>query len=198
MKYEKRLMCRCSIRSMSALFVALLAASGLSACAAFWLSGGLPLLKISPATLGSRTVEQRLTLVWGSEQKTLEMALAIEADTLTVVGMAFGARLFSFDYDGEKIIETQPLPRGLSATRIVNDLLLTYAPLDTLVAALPPDWTVREGQGTRQIFLHETPNISIRYETREGTEWQGHTVFENHALRYQVTFDSHEAEPDAP
>jgi len=179
--------------STRALFT-LLTTLTLTACASFWLSGGLPLLKIAPTALGERTVEQRTTIAWCGEQKTMEMVLDIRADTLTVIGMAFGARLFSFDYNGEKIAETQPLPGGLSAARIVNDLLLAYAPLDVLRAALPTGWTVDEKQGVRQVFFDETLNISIR--APEGSPWQGRVVLDNHALRYQVTFDSHEATTD--
>ncbi|MDR2244390.1 MAG: DUF3261 domain-containing protein [Burkholderiales bacterium] len=174
----------------------LLTALTLTACASFWLSGGLPLLEVSPAALGERTVEQRLIITWSNEQRTLETVLDIHADTLTVIGMAFGARLFSFDYNGKRIVETQPLPGNLSAARIMNDLLLAYAPLDVLRAALPRGWTVHEKQGVRQVFFDETLNISIH--AIEGLPWQGRVVLDNHALRYQVTFDSHEVVSDAP
>jgi len=174
----------------------LLAALALTACTSFRLSGGLPLLKIAPATLGIQTAEQRSTITWPGEQKTLEMALDIHADTLTVVGMSFGARLFSFDYDGKKIVETQPLPGGLSAVRIVNDLMLAYAPIDALSAALPARWTVHEEHGIRQVFLDKTLHISIHYV--EGLPWQGRVVLDNHALSYQLTLDSREAASDAP
>ena len=176
--------------------LALLAALGLTACSSFWLSGGLPLLKMAPATLGIQTVEQRSTITWPGEQKTLEMVLDIHAGTLTVIGMSFGVRLFSFDYDGEKIVETQPLPGGLSAARIVNDMMLAYAPLDALSAALPTGWTVHEEPGIRQVFLDKTLNISIHYV--EGLPWQGRVILDNHALSYQLTLDSREAASDAP
>jgi len=181
----------CDARSV---FV-LLAALGLTACASFWLSGGLPLLEVSPATFGARTIEQRSAIIWPGEQRTLEMVLDIRDGTLTVIGLAFGARLFSFDYDGKEIVETQPLPRSMSATRIMNDLLLIYTPLDILRAALPTNWTVHEEKGMRQVFLNGTPNISIHVE---GSPWQGRTVLDNHALRYQLTLDSREATDDAP
>ena len=176
--------------------LSLLAALTLTACASFWLSGGLPLLKMAPETLGVQTVEQRLVIAWRDEQKTLEMVLDVHDGSLTMIGMAFGARLFSFDYDGKKIVETQPLPSSMSAKRIMNDLLLAFAPLDALRTALPPGWTVREVEGTRQVFLEETLNISIH--TPEGSPWQGRVVLDNHALRYQVTYDSREATDDAP
>ncbi|MCL2076502.1 MAG: DUF3261 domain-containing protein [Betaproteobacteria bacterium] len=176
--------------------LALLAALCLSACASFWLSGGLPLLKIAPATLGIQTVEQRAIITWPGGQKTMEMALDVNDDTLTVIGLAFGARLFSFDYDGEKIIETKPLPDGFSAVRIVNDLMLAYAPPDALRAALPSGWTVHEEKGARQIFLNGKLNISIRYA--EGSPWQGRVALDNHALYYRLTLDSSETTSDAP
>jgi hypothetical protein len=183
------------LTSFSSIFV-LLVSLGMTACASFWLSGGLPLIKIAPATLGVRTVEQRLSIVWPGEQRVLEAVLDIQADTMTVIGLAFGARLFSFDYDGNKIIETQPLPGAMSAKRIINDLLLVYAPLDVLAAAMPANWSIREEQGIRRVFQDETLAISIR--TIEGSLWQGRTVLDNHALRYQVTFDSSEETADAP
>jgi len=174
----------------------LLAALALTACASFWLSGGLPLLKMAPEALGIQTVEQRSVISWPGRQKALEMVLDIHDGKLTVIGLALGARLFSFDYDGEKIVETQPLPNNLSASRIINDTLIAYAPLDALRAALPTGWTVFDKQGTRQVFLDEALNISIHYP--EGLPWQGRVVLDNHALRYQVTFDSREATDDAP
>jgi hypothetical protein len=182
-------------RDARSIFV-LLAALGLTACASFWLSGGLPLLKIPPATLGAQTVEQRTTIAWPGKQKTLETVLDIQGSTMTVIGLAFGARLFSFDYDGEKITETQPMPGGLSSRRIVNDLLLAYAPLDALRAALPTGWAVHEKEGARQVFLDGTLNISIHYS--ESLPWQGRAVLDNHALNYQLTLDSREVSADAP
>lgn len=172
-----------------------LAALVLPGCAAFWLSGGLPLLEIPLETFGTRTIEQRTSIVWPGGQRTLEMAVDMDGGTMTVVGMAFGARLFSFEYDGKKITETRPLPDGLSATRIANDLLLTYAPLDALRAALPAGWTAREKPGERLLFRDETPAISIRYAER--LPWTGRVLFDNHALRYRLTLDSHEAKADS-
>ena len=172
----------------------LLTALTLTACASFWLSGGLPLLKMAPETLGIQTVEQRSVIDWRGEQKALEMVLDVHDGTLTVIGLALGARLFSFDYDGERITETQPLPSNMSAKRIINDLLLAFAPLDALRAALPTGWTVHEQQGIRQVYFDEALNISIH--TPEGLPWQGRVVLDNHALRYQVTFDSREATAD--
>jgi hypothetical protein len=183
------------LTSFSPVFV-LLVSLGMTACTSFWLSGGLPLIKMTPATFGVRTVEQRMTIAWSGEQRMLEAVLDIRADTMTVIGLAFGARLFSFDYDGEKITETQPLPGGMSARRIINDLLLVYAPLDALAAALPANWSVREEQGIRRVFQNETLAISIH--TVEGSLWQGRAVLDNHALRYQLTLDSREETADAP
>lgn len=176
--------------------VFILLALNLTACASFWLSGGLPLLKISPAALGAQTVEQRTTITWPGNQKTLETVLDIHAGTMTVIGLALGARLFSFDYDGEKIIGTEPLPGGLSATRIMNDLLLAYAPLDALRAALPAGWTIHEKHGLRQVLLDGRLNISIHHA--EDSPWQGRTVLDNHALNYQLTLDSRQVTADAP
>jgi len=188
------------MKPLTSSFAVLLASLCLTACASFWLSGGLSLLKIAPAVFGVRTIEQRATISRSGEQKTLEMVFDLRGDSLSVIGMALGARLFSFDYDGEKIVETQPLPSGLSAARIMNDLLLIYTPLETLRAALPASGSVVEENGTRQVFLDETLNVSIRYE--DGSPWQGRTVLDNRALRYQLILDSNEdsqeAKDDAP
>jgi hypothetical protein len=185
-----------SMKPLTSLVFVLLVSLGLTACASFWLAGGLPLMKIAPATLGVRTVEQRMSIAWSGEQKMLEAVFDIQADKMTVIGLAFGARLFSFDYDGKKITETQPLPGGMSASRIANDLLLVYAPLDVLAAALPINWSIREEQGIRRVFQDETLAISIHYI--EGSLWQGRTVLDNHALHYQLTLDSREEAADAP
>ncbi|MDR2925317.1 MAG: DUF3261 domain-containing protein [Azoarcus sp.] len=177
------------------LAIILLTALILPACASFWLSGDLPLLRIAPETLGTRTVEQRASVAWPGGQRALEMVVDVDGGTMVVIGMAFGTRLFSLVYDGKKITETQPPPGGLSATRIANDLLLAYAPLDALLAALPAGWTAREEPGARQVFRDGTPAISIHYA--ESSPWTGRVLFNNHALRYQLTLDSHEAEADS-
>ncbi|MDR2207508.1 MAG: DUF3261 domain-containing protein [Azoarcus sp.] len=188
---------RLPVRWRNVRFVfALLGLSGLTACASLWLAGGLPLMKVAPEILGTRTVEQRLTIVWPGEQRVLEAVLDIQPGKMTVIGLTFGARLFSFDYDGKKITVTQPLPRGMSAQRIINDLLLAYAPLDVLTAALPTDWSVREEQGRRRVFRDEALAISIHYV--EGSLWQGRVVLDNHALHYQLTLDSREETADVP
>jgi hypothetical protein len=176
-------------------FVLLLSLS-LTACASFWLSDGLSLLKIAPDAFETRTVEQRVAIAWPGGQKTLEAVLDIHPDSLTVIGLAFGVRLFSFDYDGEKIILTQPLRGRLSATRIVNDMLMVYAPLDALADALPTGWTVCEKQQMRQVFQDERLAVSIHYP--EGSPWQGRVVLDNHALGYQLTLDSREVTADEP
>lgn len=166
----------------------------LTACASFWLSGGLPLLQIPPSALPHpATVEQRLVISWPGEQRSIEAVLDIDDTRMSLIGMAMGVRLFSLDYDGQHMTETQSLPTGLPAERMINDLLLVYTPADTLQKALPSGWLVQQdNSGQRTILRDGKVAIVISYSGGNAAShvWPQRVVLDNKALYYQLTIDT--------
>jgi hypothetical protein len=172
--------------------------SALSGCAllAVWLDRPL-WFDIAPEILGERTVEQRLTLRWPGEEKTLDAVLEIADGKLTLIASAFGARLATLEYDGTKFTENYPTPAALPGRRMIRDFLLIATPLENLRAALPQNWRVVEHpQGEairREIHDHDdsaAPLIVIDY--RNASPWNGRIEFDNRAEHYQLSLDAHE------
>ncbi|KAF0813790.1 hypothetical protein IGB42_01469 [Andreprevotia sp. IGB-42] len=167
----------------------LLAAAGMLLCScASLLSGGLPLLQMAPAALGERTVEQRLTMQWPGDTRTLDVVASIDHDQLSLLGMALGVRLFALDYDGSTVHKVENVPMSLPAERMLNDFLIVYAPLDALRAALPADWAVNDS-GRQRVLEHAGQSaIVVDYDAAD--RWNGHAVLRNSALHYQLIIDS--------
>lgn len=156
-----------------------------------WIPGDLPLLQIKPAELGAgRTAEQRLQLVWRGEARTLESVLDVSADSLQFIGTAMGLRLFSLDYDGHRIEQGlgAGLPAALPPERIMNDMLLIYAPEKDLRAALPAGWRLEIQQNSRLLMHGDDPVIEVIYHA--AAPWRGRTILRHLQFSYQLTVDS--------
>ncbi|MBS1157222.1 MAG: hypothetical protein H6R07_3146 [Proteobacteria bacterium] len=180
------------MRSLHKNLCVLLASLLLNACTRW---GDLPLLQIDPAALGpAQVAQQRMQLSWRGETHVLENVLESGPDGLQVVGLAMGLRVYSFSYDGHKL-QTGPghLPRGLSEQRIANDLLLTHAPLDALVNAMPVGWQITEqttAAGQRQRLLQQDKETVIEVKYDAGAPWAGRSVLIHHRDGYQLILDS--------
>ena len=155
----------------------------------------LPLLQLDMAALGpARAVQQRLAITWNDKTHVLENMLEIDPDGLSVVGLAMGMRVYSFDYDGQTLqAGAGHLPAGLSEQQIANDLLLIHAPLDALNQALPAGWrcieqTLEDDQRQRSLQQNEKTVIRVQYHA--GAPWQGRSVLTHQRRGYQLTLDS--------
>ncbi|MDR1063801.1 MAG: DUF3261 domain-containing protein [Azoarcus sp.] len=151
-------------------------------------------LRIAPAALGERTVEQRLVMRWPGGERATEAVLEIAEGRLQLVMMAFGMRLVSLVYDGETLTERRFVPHAPEGARILNDLLLIAAPLEDLRRALPPGASVTEthanGGLRREIALDGMMQAVIDYETE--SPWQGRVAFAHLAMKYELILESHE------
>ncbi|MDR3410180.1 MAG: DUF3261 domain-containing protein [Formivibrio sp.] len=170
----------------------LIASLSLAACSRW---NDLPLLQIDLAALGpTQVAQQRMQLTWRGETHVLENVIESSPDSLQVVGLAMGLRVYSFSYDGHTL-QTGPgyLPTGLSEQRILNDLLLIHMPLTSLEQALPAGWKIKDlvadtGLKTRQLWQGNDMAIEVQYQSE--TPWQGRSVLINHRHDYQLILDS--------
>jgi hypothetical protein len=153
-------------------------------------------LKIAPAVLGERTVEQRLVIRWPGGERSMEAALEIAEGRLRLVMLAFGMRLASLEYygDGETLREQHYVPHAPEGARILNDLLMISAPLEDLRRALPPKLDVNDSRINdrlrREIVKDGVVQVVIDYET--DSPWQGKVTFSNRAGHYELLLESHE------
>ncbi|WP_168163839.1 DUF3261 domain-containing protein [Jeongeupia sp. USM3] len=160
----------------------------LAGCATL-LSGGLPLLQIAPGAFGGeRVLEQRLTMRWPGETRTLDVVASIDDSTVSLVGLALGVRLFSIDYDGKAVQSTENVPMALPAERMLNDFLIVHAPLPALQAALPAGWQVND-TARQRVVRHDGQNaIVVDYSNDD--RLAGRAQLTNRPLHYQLTIDT--------
>ncbi|GHD69034.1 DUF3261 domain-containing protein [Jeongeupia chitinilytica] len=160
----------------------------LAGCATL-LSGGLPLLQVAPAAFGGeRVLEQRLTMRWPGETRTLDIVASIDDRTVSLVGLALGVRLFSIDYDGRTLRSTENVPMALPAERMLDDFLIVHAPLPALQAALPAGWEVSE-TARQRVLRHDGQNaIVVDYSNDD--RLAGRAQLANLPLHYQLTIDT--------
>ncbi|MDR0634629.1 MAG: DUF3261 domain-containing protein [Azoarcus sp.] len=169
-------------------------AFGLGACASRFAGQAAAPLRIPPAALGERTVEQRLVMRWPGGERSAEAVLEIADGRLRLVMLAFGLRLLGLEYDGEKLVEQRFAPHAPEGVRILNDLLLIAAPLEDLRRALPPGASVTErrvdGKLRREVVLDGAAQVVVDYETE--SPWLGRVAFAHRAMGYELILESHE------
>lgn len=151
------------------------------------------LLKVSPASLGERTVQQMVSISVGQQTQSFDAVVDISDGHLRLVAHTLGLRLLSLDYDGERLqVSDTRLPPDLPAERILNDLLLALAEADALRAALPPGHTLQEGrddQGAWRRVMHGTRILSeVRYRGSE--RWQGELTLQHTDAPYRLEIRS--------
>ncbi|WP_188704363.1 DUF3261 domain-containing protein [Silvimonas iriomotensis] len=168
------------------LMLALLAL--LTACASL-LTRDLPQLQIAPAALGQpRTVQQQLQISYPGGGAVMDAVLQMDQDNVEVIASAMGLRMATLDYDGHAL-KAQTLPAmKVPPQRIMNDLLMVFAPHNVLQQALPQGWVVHDDGNKRTILRGDDPTIDITWDNPD--HWQGRAVLVHHQLAYTLTIDS--------
>ncbi|HSC80477.1 MAG TPA: DUF3261 domain-containing protein, partial [Chitinolyticbacter sp.] len=157
---------------MRALIVAVLL---LAACATPPAERVLPPLRLAPADYGaSVSLVQRLT-VWlnpdGQGEKaaahSLDAQLEIDAEAVQLVGIALGQRVLKLRWDGRELASSRHalLPQAVDAAHVLRDVQLVFWPAESIRAALPAGWTLRDTGANERTLLHAGQElVRIRYE----------------------------------
>ncbi|EGI78386.1 putative Phospho-N-acetylmuramoyl-pentapeptide-transferase [Hylemonella gracilis ATCC 19624] len=115
-------------------------------------SAVMPLLRLPPSEL-QRTLalEQRIVIEARDENQKLvkrqiEVVLEADASTLHVVVLYMGQTAAVLDWDGTQLREKRSIwwPSGLSSERVLSELQLALWPAESIRAALPAGWTLKE------------------------------------------------------
>lgn len=163
---------------------ALLAVWLLSGCAAPrpWL-GPLP-----PNALDTEVeVRQRLVLLRGEESRSMQVAIRVDAERLTLIGLSdLGQRLFTLTSDGRQADLTSRVPdlRGLDPNWILTDLQLAYWPLPSLRAALPEELRLEQRAALRTLW-RDRRLLWLGFNESE-EPWHGELVVYNLRLGYRL------------
>ncbi|MCA1855372.1 DUF3261 domain-containing protein [Massilia oculi] len=167
----------------------------LAACAATPPAPARLGLRLAPAALGANiSVQQHLTVEREGKTNDLDAALEVDAERLSLVGLALGMRVLSLDFDGRELAEWRHpmLPSQVRAADVLEDLQLTLWPVEAIAAALPPGWQVEDHeQGLRRTLRREGELVATI--TYSGTpRWQGRAVLDNLRYKYRLTVVSAE------
>jgi len=148
-------------------------------------------LRLAPAALGqSISVQQHLLVERGGATNDLDVALEVDALRVNLVGLAFGQRVLSLQYDGRELTEWRHpmLPAQVRAADVLEDLQLTLWPAADIARALPPGWQIEEQGLHRTLRLDGQVVATIDYS---GTpRWQGRAVLDNVRYKYRLTIES--------
>jgi hypothetical protein len=152
-------------------------------------------LKLSPASLGqSLSLQQHLIVERAGRTDELDTALEIDANQLTLVGLAFGQRVMTLEYDGKELKTWRHfmLPPQVRGEDVLEDLQLTLWPAAAIRAALPADWALQDsadGAGMRRTLSFDGEPITvIAYPGKQ--RWGGKVVLDNLRYHYRLTIAS--------
>ena len=145
-------------------------------------------LKLAPAALGDTvSVQQHLTVERGGRIDELDAAVEIDAARVQLVGLAFGQRVLTVDYDGKTLASWRHmmLPAQVRADDVLEDLQLTLWPREAIAASLPPGWRIDDQGLRRTLYLDDAVVATISYSGMP--RWSGTVVLDNQRYGYRLT-----------
>ena len=153
-------------------------------------------LKLSPASLGQTlSLQQHMIVQRNGRTDEIDTVLEIDPTHLTLVGLAFGQRILTLDYDGKELKTWRHfmLPPQVRGEDVLEDLQLTLWPAAAIRAALPPDWDLQDSGadpatpgGMRRTLSYQGKTVAlIDYPTAQ--RWGGTVVLENLRYHYRLT-----------
>jgi hypothetical protein len=148
-------------------------------------------LKLPPAALGTQlSLQQQLQVERSGRVDQLETALEIDDQHLSMVGLALGQRVMTLEYDGDtlKTWRHPMLPSQVRGEDVLEDVQLTYWPLASIQAALPPGWRIEDNNQRRILWSEDTQVLVIDYGATP--RWAGTVTLNNLRYQYRLTIQS--------
>ena len=145
-------------------------------------------LKLPPAALGEAVSLQQHLIVEREERiEELDVVLEIDAEHLALVGLAFGQRVLTMNYDGATLTSWRHflLPKRVRSEDILEDIQLTYWPVEVIRQALPDGWRIEDTERRRTLFSGGTPVMVIDYSGQP--RWNGKVELSNLRYGYRLT-----------
>lgn len=151
-------------------------------------------LQLAPATLDAAiSLQQHLTVQRNGRIDELDTVLEVDAEQLNLVGLAFGQRVMTLQYDGKELKTWRHfmLPKEVQGEDVLRDVQLTLWPAAAIRSALPPGWELqesREPQWRRSLLLDHEVVTQIDYPDHKA--WGGKVVLTNLRYGYTLTIQS--------
>ena len=133
-------------------------------------------LKLAPAALGeSISVQQHLKVERGGRIDELDAALEVDPAQVRLVGLAFGQRVLSLNYDGKELTSWRHmmLPTQVRAEDVLEDMQLTLWPAAAIAQALPAGWRIEDKGLRRTLYLDDDAGHHDRLQRHAALERHG-------------------------
>lgn len=148
-------------------------------------------MKLTPASLGTSIArQQHLKVERNGRIDDLDAALEVDPENLQLVGLAFGQRVLSLNYDGKDLTSWRHvmLPAQVRAEDVLEDLQLTLWPKDAIENELPAGWSIEDEGLRRSLYMNGNLVTVIDYSTMP--RWSGTVVLQNMRYQYRLTIQS--------
>ncbi len=175
----------------------------LAACAHQAPAPAVPLLHLSPASLGRElALAQRLTVLTLPDaaadtvvrERSLETQLQVDAQSLQLAAMALNQRVMRLQWDGRQLqVERHPLlPAEVDPERVLRDLQLSCWPLAAVQGALPAGWQAADANDVRELTFDG--QLQLRVEGVNRACRSGRITLDNRREGYRLSIESREME----
>ena len=148
-------------------------------------------LKLSPAALGETvSVQQHLIVERGGRIDELDAIVEIDAQQVQMVGLAFGMRVLSLNYDGKELTSWRHmmLPKQVRAEDVLEDIQLSMWPAETIARSLPPGWRIADAGLRRTLYLNDAVVATVNYSAMP--RWSGTVTLDNLRYAYKLTIQT--------
>lgn len=149
----------------------------------------LPPLRLPPSALGlTLSAQQRLEFAFGTQRRTLDALLEVDAREVRLAVQAMGQTGVRLRWNGATLEQQRApwLPQAVRAERVLDDLQFALWPAGAIRAVLPAGWMLREDGNVRELVRDGMAWLSA--ESDEG----GRIRLENRAEGYRLEIESQE------
>jgi len=148
-------------------------------------------LKLPPAALGEAiSLQQHLTVERNGRIDELDAAIEVDAAHVEMVGLAFGQRVLTVNFDGQQMKTWRHLmlPSQVKAEDVLEDMQLALWPVQAVAAGLAPGWRVEENGMLRRLYLGDELVTTVAYSA--APRWSGTIKMDNLRYKYRLTIQS--------
>lgn len=148
-------------------------------------------LKLAPAALGEAiSIQQHLTVERGGRIDELDAAIEVDDVHVEMVGLAFGQRVLTLNYDGKELRSWRHLmlPSQVKGEDVLEDMQLALWPVEAVALALPAGWRIEEKGMQRRLYLDQELVTTIDYSATP--RWNGTIKMDNLRYKYRLTIES--------
>ena len=174
---------RLSTRAAALPCFLLLMLVGLWGCATSTLRGDLPIIRLSPSSLGFElSGVQTMSVTVGDHTRSFDVALEVDSDSVRMAIMQLGQTVAKLTWNGKSIDEkiASGWPRVVSAQRVLSDLQFVWWPEEQVRNSLPEGWRLTQLPNERCLWLESNLVTSARIVA------PGHIELKQYSIGYTV------------